>query len=63
MLVTGVTTCAADHVTPVIVSLDDGNQYMNHLLASDVISSLKLSLVNCEFFQVQVLVSRSIQML
>ncbi len=26
--------------------MDDGNQYMNHLLASDVISSPQLSLVD-----------------
>tara|TARA_B100001123_G_C14639205_1_gene760982 strand:+ start:116 stop:355 length:240 start_codon:yes stop_codon:yes gene_type:complete len=63
MLITGATTCAADHAAPVIASLDDCNQYMNHLLVSNVISNLELSLVDCRFFQVQALVSRSIQML
>ena len=29
-----------------ISNLDDGNQYMNHLLASDVISSPQLKLVD-----------------
>ena len=43
---TGVSTCAANHVASVISNLDDGNQYMNHLLASDVISSPELSLVD-----------------
>ena len=43
---TGITTCAANHVAAVIPNLDDGNQYMNHLLAFDVISSPHLSLVD-----------------
>jgi len=43
---TGITTCAANHAASVISNLDDGNQYMNHLLASDVISSPELSLVD-----------------
>ena len=43
---TGVSTCAANHVASVISNLDDGNQYMNHLLASDVISSPELSLAD-----------------
>jgi L-alanine-DL-glutamate epimerase-like enolase superfamily enzyme len=30
----------------VIPNLDDGNQYMNHLLVSDVISNPELSLVD-----------------
>ena len=29
---TGITTCAANHAAAVIHNLDDGNQYMNHLL-------------------------------
>ena len=36
---TGITTCASNHAAAVIANLDDGNQYMNHLLASDVIST------------------------
>ena len=43
---TGITTCAANHAASVISNLDNGNQYMNHLLVSDVISNPKLSLVN-----------------
>ena len=43
---TGITTCAANHAASVIPNLDDGNQYMNHLLASDVISNPELSLVD-----------------
>ena len=43
---TGITTCASNHAAAVITNLDDGNQYMNHLLASDVISSPQLSLVD-----------------
>ena len=39
--------CIRDsHAASVISNLDDGNQYMNHLLASDVISSPELSLVD-----------------
>ena len=43
---TGITTCASNHAAAVITNLDDGNQYMNHLLASDIISSPQLSLVD-----------------
>jgi muconate cycloisomerase len=34
---TGITTCAANQVAAVIPNLDDGNQYMNHLLVEDII--------------------------
>ena len=43
---TGITTCAANHVASVISNLDDGNQYMNDLLAFDVISNPELSLAD-----------------
>ena len=43
---TGITTCAANHAAAVIPNLDDGNQYMNHLLASDIISSPRLELTD-----------------
>ena len=43
---TGSTTCAANHAASVIPNLDDGNQYMNHLLVSDVIFNPELSLVD-----------------
>ena len=43
---TGVTTCAANHAASLISNLDDGNQYMNYLFASDVISSPELSLAD-----------------
>jgi len=39
---TGITTCAANQIGATIPNLDDGNQYMNHLLAWDIISSPKL---------------------
>ena len=41
---TGITTCAAHQVGLAIPNLDDANQYMNHLLTSDVIASPDLSL-------------------
>ena len=41
---TGITTCAANHAAAVIHNLDDGNQYMNHLLSSDLISNPDLTL-------------------
>ena len=41
---TGITTCAAHQAGLVIPNLDDANQYMNHLLTSDVIASPDLSL-------------------
>lgn len=40
----GVTTCAAHQVGLALTNLDDGNQYMNHLLTSDIISAPDLSL-------------------
>ena len=43
---TGITTCAANHAAGLIPNLDDGNQYMNHLLASDIISSPRLELTD-----------------
>jgi len=43
---TGITTCAANHAAALIPNLDDGNQYMNHLLASDIISSPRLELTD-----------------
>tara|TARA_B100000959_G_scaffold247121_1_gene273135 strand:- start:672 stop:1808 length:1137 start_codon:yes stop_codon:yes gene_type:complete len=43
---TGVTTCAANQAAAVLSNLDDGNQYMNHLLVSDIISSPNLTLVD-----------------
>ena len=41
---TGITTCAAHQAGLAIPNLDDANQYMNHLLTSDVIASPDLSL-------------------
>jgi muconate cycloisomerase len=43
---TGITTCAANQAAATISNLDDGNQYMNHLLAWDIINSPDLSLHN-----------------
>lgn len=40
----GITTCAANQAAATIVNLDDGNQYMNHLLEWDIIESPDLSL-------------------
>ena len=34
---TGITTCASNQVGAVLANLDDGNQYMNHLLMEDII--------------------------
>ena len=34
---TGITTCAANQVAATIPNLDDGNQYMNHFLAWDIV--------------------------
>jgi L-alanine-DL-glutamate epimerase-like enolase superfamily enzyme len=42
---TGITTCAANQVAATIPNLDDGNQYMNHLLAWDIVKSPELQLV------------------
>jgi len=40
----GITTCAANQVAATIINLDDGNQYMNHLLEWDIVESPKLNL-------------------
>ncbi len=42
----GITTCASNQVAATVANLDDGNQYMNHLLAEDLVSAPDLSLVN-----------------
>jgi len=36
---TGITTCASNQVGATLANLDDGNQYMNHLLLEDIVSS------------------------
>jgi muconate cycloisomerase len=41
---TGITTCAANQIGATIPNLDDGNQYMNHLLAWDIVTSPNLEL-------------------
>ena len=41
---TGITTCATNQVAATIPNLDDGNQYMNHLLAWDIVKSPDLTL-------------------
>jgi len=41
---TGITTCAANQAAALISNLDDGNQYMNHLLTNDIISKPDLEL-------------------
>ena len=43
---TGITTCATNQVAATIPNLDDGNQYMNHLLAWDIVKSPGLALHN-----------------
>ena len=43
---TGITTCAANQVAATIPNLDDGNQFMNHLIESDIINSPDLTLQN-----------------
>ena len=43
---TGITTCAANQAGALISNLDDGNQYMNHLLTNDIISDPDLKLDN-----------------
>lgn len=40
----GITTCAANQAAATISNLDDGNQYMNHLLKWDIISAPDLEL-------------------
>jgi L-alanine-DL-glutamate epimerase-like enolase superfamily enzyme len=41
---TGITTCASLQLGAVIPNLDDGNQYMNHLLVEDIIRKPDLAL-------------------
>jgi L-alanine-DL-glutamate epimerase-like enolase superfamily enzyme len=41
---TGITTCATNQVGATLVNLDDGNQYMNHLLVEDIITRPRLEL-------------------
>jgi muconate cycloisomerase len=41
---TGITTCASNQVGATLANLDDGNQYMNHLLIEDIVSSPNLAL-------------------
>jgi len=41
---TGITTVAANHVGATLPNLDDGNQYMNHLLEWDIVKSPDLKL-------------------
>ncbi len=41
---TGITTCAANQVAATLPNLDDGNQYMNHFLAWDIVKSPCLAL-------------------
>jgi L-alanine-DL-glutamate epimerase-like enolase superfamily enzyme len=41
---TGITTCASNQVAATIPNLDDGNQYMNHFLAWDIVKSPDLML-------------------
>jgi muconate cycloisomerase len=41
---TGITTCATNQAASTITNLDDGNQYMNHLLDWDIIKQPDLSL-------------------
>jgi muconate cycloisomerase len=43
---TGITTCATNQVAATIPNLDDGNQYMNHLLSWDIVESPDLTLRN-----------------
>ena len=41
---TGITTCASNQIGAAIANLDDGNQYMNHFLANDIIKEPDLTL-------------------
>lgn len=45
---TGITTCATNQVAATLPNLDDGNQYMNHLLDEDIIETPNLDLRNGE---------------
>lgn len=40
----GITTCATNQVGAVVPNLDDGNQYMNHLLVYDIVKRPPLAL-------------------
>jgi L-alanine-DL-glutamate epimerase-like enolase superfamily enzyme len=42
---TGITTCASNQVGATLNNLDDGNQYMNHFLAEDIIERPDLRLI------------------
>jgi muconate cycloisomerase len=42
----GITTCASNQVAATIANLDDGNQYMNGLLAEDIVKQPALTLEN-----------------
>lgn len=41
---TGITTCASNQVGATLENLDDGNQYMNHLLIEDIVQQPDLRL-------------------
>jgi len=41
---TGITTCASNQIGSTLLNLDDGNQYMNHLLIEDIVESPNLTL-------------------
>jgi L-alanine-DL-glutamate epimerase-like enolase superfamily enzyme len=43
---TGITTCASNQVGATLENLDDGNQYMNHLLIEDIVRQPDLSLTS-----------------
>ena len=43
---TGITTCATHQAAAALPNLDDGNQYMNHFLAWDIIESPDIGLRN-----------------
>lgn len=43
---TGITTCATNQAAATLNNLDDGNQYMNHLLVEDIVEQPSLGLKN-----------------
>jgi muconate cycloisomerase len=43
---TGITTCASNQVGATLPNLDDGNQFMNHLLVEDIVEHPDLTLRN-----------------
>lgn len=43
---TGITTCASNQIGATLENLDDGNQYMNHLLIEDIVQCPDLRLRN-----------------